>query len=359
MLSALRLLPVLALFGCASAAQPTRTAMSDATPPTGQPAELKIVLVIHGGAGVITREGLTPEIEAQYRAELTRALQTGYAAIQQGKPSLDAVEAAIRVMEDSPLFNAGKGAVLTHEGTAELDASIMDGATLRAGAVAGVKRIQNPIALARLVMEKSPHVMLTGDGAEAFATEQGVALVDPAYFILEKRRLQLKKMQDDEAAGGGHSSLGIEFQERGYSVPDERKWGTVGAVALDHDGHLAAGTSTGGMMNKRFGRVGDSPIIGAGTYADSLCGVSATGHGEFFIRAGVARDIAARMAYLHQSVGDAARDVVMGKLVQMHGDGGVIALDREGHAAMPFNTPGMYRGTIDADGHVTVGIFRE
>ncbi|MBK6426734.1 MAG: isoaspartyl peptidase/L-asparaginase [Blastocatellia bacterium] len=315
-------------------------------------------LAIHGGAGTIDRTKMTAEREAAYRADLERALRTGHAILAKGGSSLDAVEATLHVLEDSPLFNAGKGAVFTHDGHNELDASIMDGATGSAGAVAGVRRVRNPISLARLVMEKSPHVMMVGTGAETFAREHGVKLVDPKYFWTEHRWKQLQEAKRQEAAERAKGKTAAVVTQVGES--EGYKFGTVGAVALDQAGNLAAGTSTGGMTNKRFGRVGDAPIIGAGTYAsNATCAVSATGHGEYFIRSVVGYDISALMEYKGMSVADAANEVVMKKLVERGGEGGVIAMDRAGNIAMPFNTTGMYRGWIDADGKVTVAIYKE
>ncbi len=297
-------------------------------------------LVIHGGAGTITRGSLSPELESAYRAKLTAALQAGYAVLSTGGTALLAVEQALVVLEDSPLFNAGRGAVFTRAGTNELDASIMDGATLQAGAVAAVQGVKNPIRLARLVMDATPHVLLGGDGAEQFAREQGLPMMPAEYFFTQRRWDALQKAQ-----GRGEPA---------------REQGTVGAVALDQGGNLAAGTSTGGLTNKRPGRIGDSPIIGAGTYADNqTCAVSGTGQGEYFIRAVVAHDIGALMAYQGLTVVEAAREVVMEKLVALGGTGGVIALDREGHIAMPFNTAGMYRGYVDEAGRVEVAIYRD
>jgi beta-aspartyl-peptidase (threonine type) len=304
------------------------------------------VLVIHGGAGVIAKD-LTPEKEKLVRADLEAALKAGYRVLKNQGTSVDAVTKAILVLEDSPRFNAGKGAVFTHEGRNELDAAIMDGSTLRAGAVAGVHRVKNPVLLARAVMEKSPHVFLTGDGAEIFAKEAGVELVDPSYFRTEERWQQLQEAIKAES-GKQASTLGRAIH-----------YGTVGAVALDSAGHLAAATSTGGMTNKRWGRVGDSPLIGAGTYANAHCAVSATGWGEYYIRSVAAHDICARVEYAKRSVAQAAKEVVMDAIPKLGGDGGVIALDAEGNFATPFNTDGMYRGWVDRDGKVHVAILGE
>jgi beta-aspartyl-peptidase (threonine type) len=301
------------------------------------------VLVIHGGAGVIAKD-VPPEKEKAIRAELQRALESGYAVLKSGGSSLDAVSKAVVLMEDSPYFNAGKGAVFNHDGKNELDASIMDGATLRAGSVANVHKVKNPILLARAVMEKSPHVMLVGDGAEQFAKSIGMTLVDPKYFYTEERWQQLQHALKEEAA-----------KEKSTASPH----GTVGAVALDAAGHLAAGTSTGGMTNKRFGRVGDSPVIGAGTYANAKCAVSATGWGEFYIRTVAAHDICARVEYRGEPVAQAAKEVVMDAVPKLGGDGGVIALDADGNFATPFNTEGMFRGWIDKEGKMHIAVFVE
>ncbi len=326
----------------------TNPAAAQAPPPFG--------LVVHGGAGTIRKSDLTPEQEQAYRDKLTEALQAGYAVLSRGGTSLDAVVATLNVLEDSPLFNAGKGAVFTHEGTVELDASIMDGQTRAAGAIAGVKHVRNPINLARMVMEQSPHVMMAGAGAEAFAVEKGMEMVENAYFYTERRRRQLEQAKARESSMGAALPEGVSEE----LSPGAYKFGTVGAVALDQAGNLAAGTSTGGMTNKRFGRIGDSPIIGAGTYADNAtCAVSATGHGEYFIRGVVAHDIAAMMAYGGKSLQEAARTVIMEKLTAMGGTGGIIAIDRAGNIAMPFNTEGMYRGHIDAEGHVSIKIYKD
>jgi beta-aspartyl-peptidase (threonine type) len=292
-------------------------------------------MVIHTGAGNFTLAGLAERKDAMHAA-MNDALMAGYRVLAAGGTSLDAVQSAIVILEDSPLFNAGKGAVFTHEGTNELDASIMDGGTLKAGAVAGLKHIKNPIRLARLVMEKSPHVMMSGEGAEAFAKEQGgIEFVDQKYFYTDRA---WKALQDALAA------------EKKAAQADDHH-GTVGAVALDQHGNLAAGTSTGGLTNKRFGRIGDSPIIGAGTYANNQsCGISSTGVGEFWIRYTVAHDICARVQYRGTPIQTAADDVVQGVLKPIGGEGGVIGLDARGNVMMSFNTTGMGRGYVGADG---------
>lgn len=302
-----------------------------------------IAIAIHGGAGTILKANMTPEKEKAYHAALQAALTAGYDVLAAGGTALEAVEVTIRLMEDSPLFNAGRGAVFTAEGTHELDASIMEGKQLRAGAVAGVTTVKHPISLARLVMEASPHVLMAGEGAEAFATSQNVARVDPKYFFTQSRWDALQRVKQRE--------------QQKKPPKGDSKHGTVGCVALDADGNLAAGTSTGGMTNKRFGRVGDSPIIGAGTYAENAsCAVSATGHGEYFIRAAVAYDIAARVKYQDLTVQAAADGVIQKKLGEMGGTGGVVVLDANGNVAYSFNTPGMYRGHMKA-GKVETAIY--
>lgn len=346
----------LPLLGCAAQQPAAKEEPAGASSPATS-SKPQWGIVIHGGAGAIRRETLSPEKEAAYRAALTEALQAGHSILAQGGSSLDAVSAAIRIMEDSPLFNAGKGAVFNHDGQNELDAAIMDGKTLRAGAVAGIHHVKNPIALARKVMESSPHVMMVGDGAEAFAKEQGLELVPAEYFRTEERWQQLQKALEQEKASPGKPSSSLMPNRDPATGGD--KFGTVGAVALDQAGNLAAATSTGGMTNKRYGRVGDSPIIGAGTYANPRCAISATGHGEFFIRYTVAHDICARMEYLKLPLQEAARWVVMDELVKAGGEGGVIAMDAQGHVAMPFNSSGMYRGSMGQDGTPHVAIFQE
>jgi len=317
----------------------------------------KYVMVIHGGAGTILKKNMTPEKEAAYIAVLTQALQAGYAKIKDGKTSLDAVEATIHVLENDPHFNAGKGAVFTHEGRNELDAAIMDGKTLMAGAVAGVTTIKNPISAARAVMEKSEHVMMVGAGADQFAKEVGLEIVDPKYYWTKERwdGLQQAIKEDSTKAVLDHGSKKSELLG---SKNHDYKFGTVGCVALDQAGNLAAGTSTGGMTNKKYGRVGDAPIIGSGTYCNNeTAGISCTGWGEFYIRNVVAKTISDLMEYKGLSVTAAAK-IALDKVGKMGGDGGLIALDKKGNVAMPFNTEGMYRGTITADGKIEVNIYK-
>lgn len=317
----------------------------------------KYVLVIHGGAGTITKAKMTPEKEASYVAALTEALKTGYQTLQSGKTSLDAVEATIHVLENSPLFNAGKGAVFTHDGRNELDAAIMNGKTLEAGAVAGVTTIKNPISAARAVMEKSEHVMMVGHGAEQFAKEAGIEIVDPKYFWTKERweGLQQAIKEDSAKAVLDHDQ---KTTSRLGAVNRDYKFGTVGCVALDKAGNLAAGTSTGGMTNKKYGRVGDAPIIGAGTYCNNAtAGISCTGWGEFYIRNVVAKSISDLMEYKGLGVAEASK-IVLDKVGKMGGDGGLIALDKKGNIAMPFNTEGMYRGAVTADGKIEVQIYK-
>ncbi|MGI8788387.1 MAG: isoaspartyl peptidase/L-asparaginase family protein [Pyrinomonadaceae bacterium] len=321
------------------------------------PQNPRLGFVIHGGAGVIRRGSLTPEREAELKKKLEEAVLAGYKALQAGKTSIDAVQIAINLLEDSPLFNAGKGAVFNHEGKNELDASIMNGKTLAAGAVAGVHHVKNPITLARAVMEKSPHVMMVGDGAEQFAKSQSIELVDEKYFFTQQRWDDLQKILEREKMQTPKTEDSKPKTEIQDTKPE--KFGTVGAVALDKDGNLAAGTSTGGMSNKQFGRVGDSPIIGAGTYANNdSCGVSATGWGEFFIRLGVARDISALVEYRALPIQQAV-DMEMNKVKTLGCDGGVIAMDKFGNIGISFNTEGMYRAYIGSDGKPVVEIYKD
>lgn len=310
-----------------------------------------IRLIIHGGAGDIRRERLKAEREQAFTEVMKQSLQAGYVVLVAGGSSIDAVIAAIAVMEDSPLFNAGKGAVFSHEGRNELDAAIMDGASLRAGAVAGVTTLRNPIRAAHAVMTENRHVMLIGQGAEAFAGEQGLEIVDPAYFFDQHRWNQLQKAIAREQIALDHD-IDDETQ-----LANDEKHGTVGAVALDRQGNLAAGTSTGGLTNKRYGRVGDTPVIGAGTYADNRSvAVSATGTGEMFIRTAAAFNTASQVRLLGKPVGDAA-DIVLAEIAAIGGEGGLIALNAKGEYAMRFNTRGMFRGVIRDEGIARVEIF--
>ena len=313
------------------------------------PATGKTALVIHGGAGFVPMQSITPGERKAYHEALNRALDAGNAVLSRGGTALDAVTAAVVVLEDAPQFNAGKGAVFNAKGGHELDAAIMEGHTRRAGAIAGVTTIKNPIRLARTVMEKSPHVMLAGEGAEAFADEHPeIERVPNSYFDTDKRREQLERAQAKEAKDAAKAT---RQASDGTVVLDPPTYlGTVGAVALDSQGHIAAATSTGGMTNKKWGRVGDAPIIGAGTWADENCGVSGTGWGEFYIRNAVAHDICARVAYRGDSLEVAANEVVNKIVTKAGGDGGAIALDREGNIAMPFNSGSMFRGWIKPDG---------
>ena len=322
---------ILALFSCKTDKKSTPTQSKGSSGPKQEWA-----IVIHGGAGGMTKENLTPELDKEYRASLQVALTAGKKILSEGGSALDAVEQTIRTMEDNPLFNAGKGAVFTHEGRNELDAAIMDGSNLGAGAVAGVTDIKNPISAARKVMINSPHVMLSGAGASQFAKEQGLEIVPPSYFYTQKRFNELQELLKKE------------------------KFGTVGCCALDKNGNLAAGTSTGGMANKRYNRIGDSPIIGAGTYANnSTCAVSGTGHGEYFIRWTVAHDISALMEYKGLNLKEASELVVNDKLVKAGGSGGVICVDKSGNISMPFNSSGMFRGFATADGKEGIYIYKD
>jgi L-asparaginase / beta-aspartyl-peptidase len=305
-------------------------------------------MVIHGGAGTITKANMTDSLENAYNEALGTALTIGEDILSKGGKSIDAVEAVIRFLEDSPLFNAGKGAVFTNEGKNELDASIMVGSTQMAGAIAGVTTIKNPISTARAVMEQSEHVMLIGKGAEQFAAEKGMEIVDPSYFFTQRRYDSLLKLKSQDTT---------KTQLSESEVKNGKK-GTVGCVALDKNGDIVAGTSTGGMTNKKWNRVGDAPIIGAGTFADNkTCGISATGHGEYFIRYTVARDIAAMMEYGGKSIQEAADYIVNQKLVEKGGEGGIVGLDAKGNVVMVFNSEGMYRGFVKP-GERVIGIYK-
>lgn len=322
----------------------------------------KIALAIHGGAGTILRSQMTEELEREYRSELEAALKAGWAVLEKGGPSLEAVEAAVVSLEDFPLFNAGRGSVFTSEGKNEMDAALMDGRTLKAGAVAFVRNVRNPIRLAREVMERTGHVLLAGEGANQFAAEVHAEMAPDEYFFTEHRWLQLQDAIADGRVQLDHVSEPAA-SAAGQSVRTKRNWppanaggsdlGTVGAVACDKNGSLAAATSTGGMTNKKFGRIGDTPLIGAGTYADDLCAVSCTGHGEYFMLGVSAYDVSARMRYKNASLEDAARETIE-RLTEISGEGGLIAVDTHGNVTLPFNSEGMYRGHITGDDNLMV-----
>lgn len=320
----------------------------------------EFAIIIHGGAGTILKKNMTPETEAAYKAKLEEAIIVGYEILKNGGSSLDAVQKTINIMEDSPLFNAGKGAVFTNAETNELDASIMDGKTLNAGASAGTTTVRNPINLARVIMEESPHVMMAGAGAETYAREQGLTMVNPSYFFTERRLNSLKRVKEKEANQDKNINIGSAYLDFYDSELKNSKFGTVGCAALDKDGNLAAGTSTGGMTNKRYGRVGDAPIIGAGTYANNnSCAVSSTGWGEYFIRAMVAYDISALMQYKGLTLKEAAQEVIQEKVHELGGDGGIVAVDKNGNMVAEFNTAGMYRATMNDKGELEIGIYKE
>lgn len=321
----------------------------------------KYVLVVHGGAGTILKRNMTPEKERAYVDALNAALAEGEAILAKGGSALDAVEASVRYLENNPLFNAGKGAVFTNEGKNELDAAIMDGKTLAAGSIAGVTTIRNPISTARAVMEKSPHVMMAGRGAEKFAAEQGKEIVDPSYFFTDDRWRGLKRAKELDSLDALRSKDSIKTSSL-LLQPENRdyKYGTVGAVALDRDGNLAAATSTGGMTNKKFGRIGDAPIIGAGTYANNkTVAISGTGWGEYFIRLVMAKTISDMMEYGKLNLKQASEEMIMKQLPALGGDGGLIAVDKNGNIAMPFCTEGMYRAYVKEGGEKVVGIYKE
>ncbi len=338
---------------CALAQEPVQRPTSSEKSPDQQPnmENQKFRLAIHGGAGTIERSSMTSEREHEYRAGLERALTAGYEILKRGGSSVDATVAAVRVLENDPHFNAGKGSVFNSAGVNEMDAAIMDGKTLAAGAVASLQHVKNPIGLARLVMEKSGHVMMDSGGAELFAKENGVELVDQKYFFTQERWDALQKIKAAEQSRT--SGAGSKF-----SITDQDRHGTVGAVALDNDGNLAAATSTGGTTNKRPGRIGDSPVIGAGTYANNAtCAVSGTGDGEYFIRATVASNVSALMEYGGMSLKEAAQ-IALDKMAKLGGAGGLIAIDHQGNIALPFNTSGMYRGYTDPNGKFVIEIYR-
>jgi len=347
------LIGLLALFSCENAQKSnseTQKVIAEV-----QKNEANFGIVIHGGAGTILKKNMTDSLEIAYSEKLEEAIRVGHEILANGGTAMDAVTKTINVMEDSPLFNAGKGAVFTHEETNELDASVMDGATLNAGAVAGVQRIKNPIDLARQVMDNSDHVMLSGKGAEIFAKERGFELVDPSYFYTKKRYKSLQRVKAKAQAELDQDSK-VSFVD---PFIKDAKFGTVGCAALDKNGNLAAGTSTGGMTNKRWNRIGDAPIIGAGTYANNAtCAVSSTGWGEYFIRAMVAHDISALMEYKGLSLQEAAEEVIQKKVPALGGDGGIVSIDKDGNVAMEFNTAGMYRAHMNAAGELIIGIYK-
>ncbi|MDP2685733.1 MAG: isoaspartyl peptidase/L-asparaginase [Aequorivita sp.] len=340
------------IFGCKN--EEKSSSVTDNTPENSQNAEENFGIVIHGGAGTILKENLSDSLEAAYKAKLKEAITVGHEILKNGGTSLDAVTQTINIMEDSPLFNAGKGAVFTHDGSNELDASIMDGASLKAGAVAGIKHIKNPINLARDIMQKSEHVMLYGAGAEEFAQTLGYKMMDTSYFYTKNRYESLQKVLEKEKT---KDEKKISFEDPFIKTS---KFGTVGCAALDKHGNLAAGTSTGGMTNKRWNRIGDAPIIGAGTYANNAtCAVSGTGWGEYFIRSVVAYDISALMEYKGMSLQEAASEVIQKKVPALGGDGGIVAIDKDGNVAMEFNTTGMYRATMNSQGELIIKIYKE
>lgn len=314
-------------------------------------------IIIHGGAGTILKKNLSDEKEAAYKAKLEEAITVGHTILKNGGTSQEAVVKTIQVMEESPLFNAGKGAVFTHEETNELDASFMNGKTLNAGAVAGVTNVKSPIELAVKIMTDSDHVMLSGKGASIFAIEKGLEIVDPSYFFTDRRFESLKRIKNKNKTELDHDDKKAAFYDADIK---NAKFGTVGCVALDKNGNIAAGTSTGGMTNKRWGRIGDAPIIGSGTYANNLtCGVSSTGWGEYFIRSQVAYDISAQMEYQQKSLKEATSNVIQDKLTKLGGTGGVVALDKNGNMSFEFNTAGMYRASMDEKGNLIVKIYKE
>ncbi|MCL7752357.1 isoaspartyl peptidase/L-asparaginase [Polaribacter sp. Z022] len=317
----------------------------------------EFAIIIHGGAGTILKKNMSDEKEAAYKAKLEEAIKVGHTILKNGGTSAEAVMKTIQVMEESPLFNAGKGAVFTHEETNELDASFMDGKTLNAGAVAGVTNVKSPIELAIKVMTDSDHVMLSGKGASVFAKEKGLEIVDPSYFYTERRFKSLQRIKNRNKTELDHDDKKAAFYDADIK---NAKFGTVGCVALDKNGNIAAGTSTGGMTNKRWGRIGDAPIIGSGTYANNLtCGVSSTGWGEYFIRSQVAYDISAQMEYQQKTLKEATKDVIQNKLTKLGGTGGVVALDKKGNMSFEFNTAGMYRASMDEKGNLVVKIYKE
>ncbi|WP_282070933.1 isoaspartyl peptidase/L-asparaginase family protein [Polaribacter atrinae] len=342
---------LLLLIGCKNESKPLSTAQKKIE------VQNEFAIIIHGGAGTILKKNLSDEKEAAYKAKLAEAIKVGHTILKNGGTSQEAVIKTIQVMEESPLFNAGKGAVFTHEETNELDASFMDGKTLNAGAVAGVTNVKSPIELAVKIMTDSDHVMLSGKGASIFAKEKGLEIVDPSYFYTEGRFKSLQRIKDRAKTELDHNDKKAAFYDADIK---NAKFGTVGCVALDKNGNIAAGTSTGGMTNKRWGRIGDAPIIGSGTYANNAtCGVSSTGWGEYFIRSQVAYDISAQMEYQNKSLKEATKDVIQNKLTKLGGTGGVVALDKNGNMSFEFNTAGMYRASMNDKDELIVKIYKE
>lgn len=355
MKKALLLVSLIFAFSCNDQSQAPVAEASAQTTSSGETTE-NFGIVIHGGAGTILKKNMSDSLELAYKTELEKAIRTGHEILKNGGTAIEAVQRAVNVMEDSPLFNAGKGAVFTNEGTNELDAAIMDGETLNAGAIAGVTTIKNPINLAFEVMENSEHVMMIGKGAERFAKERNIEIVDPEYFYTENRFKSLERIREKEKTELDHDNRSAFIDP----LIKDSKFGTVGAVALDKKGNLAAATSTGGMTNKRYNRVGDVPVIGAGTYANNkTCAVSGTGWGEFFIRGVVAHDISALMEYKGLSLQDAAHHVIQEKNPELGGNGGIIAIDHQGNVSMEFNTAGMYRATMNSNGDLEIGIYEK
>ena len=342
---------LIVLLGCKNEITPSSEEKRDAIK------QNEFAIIIHGGAGTILKKNMSDEKEAEYKAKLEEAIKVGYAILNNGGTSQDAVLKTIQVMEESPLFNAGKGAVFTHEETNELDASFMDGKTLNAGAVAGVTNVKSPIELAIKIMTDSDHVMLSGKGASVFAKDKGLEIVDPSYFYTENRFKSLQRIKTS-----AKTELNRDDKKAAFYDADIKnsKFGTVGCVALDKNGNISAGTSTGGMTNKRWGRIGDAPIIGSGTYANNkTCGVSSTGWGEYFIRGQVAYDISAQMEYQQKTLKEATSDVIQNKLTKLGGTGGVVALDKNGNMSFEFNTAGMYRASMNDKGDLVVKIYKE
>jgi len=354
----LLLLSMTLCFACNNASEEKKPIDKPQEKTTSDKVELNnFGIVIHGGAGTILKENMTDSLEIAYKEKLEEAIRVGHEILANGGTAIDAIQSTINILEDSPLFNAGKGAVFTNQETNEMDAAIMDGETLKAGAIAGVTTVKNPINLAFQVMENSPHVLLSGKGAEQFAQEKGLEIVDPSYFYTENRFQSLQKVKEAEKMKADSSDNRTAFYD---PYIRESKFGTVGCVALDKNGNIAAGTSTGGMTNKKWNRIGDVPIIGAGTYANNAtCAVSGTGWGEYFMRGVVAYDISAMMEYKKMSLEEAAKKVIQKKLTELGGEGGIIAIDNKGNIAMEFNSAGMYRAAMNKKGELTIGIYRE